>query len=216
MHPNRAFRRQTERTNLTFARARGFGVLAVHAEAAPLISHVPFVIDAAGEAAELHLVRSNPIVQRVQEETPAVIVVSGPDGYVSPDWYGDPTNVPTWNYVAVHLRGELSPVPDELLREHLVRVSAAFERRLPKTPWTLDKMPGPTLDRMMRAIRPFRFVVHTVDGTWKLNQNKPDDARKSAARHIGASTVGQELEALSRLMTEGAPSLLDGEDPHTV
>jgi transcriptional regulator len=201
MHPNPAFRGEPRDRNLAFARERGFGVLSINADPAPLISHVPFVIDAAGTQAELHLVRSNPIARAVTTPTPAVIAVIGPDGYVSPDWYGDPAQVPTWNYVAVHLRGQICPAPLETLRAHLNRLSESFETRLaPKPPWTAEKMPKDALERMMRMILPFRLEIAEITGTWKLNQNKSDEMREAAASHMNMSPVGQETALLSALM----------------
>jgi transcriptional regulator len=131
----------------------------------------------------------------------AVIAVSGPDGYVSPDWYGVDDQVPTWNYVAVHLRGRLERLGDGLMRDMLDRQSAAYEERLaPKRPWTADKMSAGALDRLMRSILPFRLHVERIDATWKLNQNKPEAARLAAAEAIGLSEIGQETAALARLM----------------
>ena len=95
MHPNPAFRKESDTRNLTFARARGFGLLGVNDDAGPLLSHVPFLLNDDGSTADLHLVRSNPIARR--EDGPAVLAVTGPDGYVSPDWYGVEDQVPTWN-----------------------------------------------------------------------------------------------------------------------
>lgn len=207
MHPNPAFRQEPEFLNLHLARKRGFGTLVLNGDPLPLVSHVPFALDDAGREAELHLVRSNPIARAVTEATPAVIAVSGPDGYVSPDWYGDPAQVPTWNYVAVHLRGKLIPGDPQTMRDHLEKVSAQFEERLPKRPWTVDKMPEDTLERMMRQILPFRFEIEEVDGTWKLNQNKTDSARESAAEAIRHSPIGHEVETLSWLMKGGVPEI---------
>ncbi|MCU0907266.1 MAG: FMN-binding negative transcriptional regulator [Rhodobacteraceae bacterium] len=183
MHPNPAFRRTARDRNLTFARERGFGILSVNAPDGPLLSHIPFLLNAAGTEVELHLVRSNPIaVAAATDPVPAVLAVSGPDGYISPDWYGQPDQVPTWNYVAVHLRGHLEPVDAGHMHATLDRLSAAFEARLaPKRPWTSTKMSPGTMDRMMRQILPFRLRIASVDGTWKLNQNKPDAARLAAA-----------------------------------
>ncbi|MBF9059441.1 FMN-binding negative transcriptional regulator [Rhodobacterales bacterium HKCCSP123] len=208
MHPNPAFRQEPRDRNLAFARHRGFGTLCVNGEAAPLLSHVPFHLDDAGTEAEMHLVRSNPIARAVTGPTPAVIAVTGPDGYISPDWYGDPAQVPTWNYVAVHLRGVLHPCDPAEMRPHLDRVSAQFEGRLlPKRPWTTDKMPGDTLDRMMRQILPFRLEVQEIAGTWKLNQNKTDTAREAAAGMVRHSPIGQELDTLSAMMAGGVPDM---------
>jgi transcriptional regulator len=130
-----------------------------------------------------------------------VIAVSGPDGYVSPDWYGVEDQVPTWNYVAVHVRGRLERLGDGLMRDMLDRQSAAYEERLlPKRPWTTDKMSDGALDRMMRSILPFRLHVERIDATWKLNQNKPEAARLGAAGAMAESGIGQETAALARLM----------------
>lgn len=205
MHANPAFRTESAAVNLAFARQRGFGTLALNGAEGPMLSHVPFVLSADGTIAELHLVRSNPIARAVTEPTPAVIAVAGPDGYVSPDWYGMPDQVPTWNYVAVHLRGQLAPADPDALRGHLDTVSAAFETRLPKTPWTTAKMTPEALDRMMRQILPFRFAVADVSGTWKLNQNKTDAARLGAAASIAASPIGQDISELAELMRAGGP-----------
>ncbi len=211
MHPNPAFRQEPAFTNLGMCQKRGFGMLCVNGDPAPMISHVPFFLDPEGQRAEIHLVRSNPIARAVTQPTPAVIAVSGPDAYVSPDWYEMPDQVPTWNYVAVHLRGVLHPMEAGLMREHLDRLSAQFEPRLaPKRPWTTKKMTNETLERMMRQIMPFRFEVQTVDGTWKLGQNKPDAAREAAAEHLKQSPIGHEVETLGALMTGGVPSIDKG------
>ncbi|MXQ08127.1 FMN-binding negative transcriptional regulator [Alphaproteobacteria bacterium GH1-50] len=200
MHPNPAFRAEDRARNVAFARERAFGVLAVNAPDGPLLSHIPFALNEAGNAADLHLVRSNPIARLGAVQ--AVIAVSGPDGYVSPDWYGVADQVPTWNYVAVHLRGRLEPLDHGEMRAMLDRQSADYETRLaPKTPWTTDKMTPQVLDRMMRQILPFRMTVERIDGTWKLGQNKPVEARRAAAAQI-SSGLGHELDRLRRLMDE--------------
>lgn len=199
MHPNPAFRQAPEAATLAFLRARAFGTLAVNAEAGPLLSHVPFLLAEDAASADLHLVRSNPIAR--MDGVAAVIAVSGPDGYVSPDWYGIADQVPTWNYVAVHLRGRLEQLGDGFMRDMLDRQSAAYEDRLaPKRPWTADKMSEGALDRLMRQILPFRLHVERIDATWKLNQNKPEAARLAAADAIARSEIGQETAALARLM----------------
>ena len=77
----------------------------------------------------------------LKQPVAARIAVSGPDGYVSPDWYGIVDQVPTWNYVAVHLTGVLELRSQEEMRDLLDRQSAYYEDRLrPKPPWRTDKM----------------------------------------------------------------------------
>jgi transcriptional regulator len=186
MHPNPAYRKETAAQNLEFARGRGFGVLSVNGVDGPLLAHVPFLLAEDGSHADLHLARSNGIV-RGGVPAKAVLAVVGPDAYVSPDWYGVPDQVPTWNYIAVHLRGELVPLPEEALEPHLNALSDAFEARLlPKPAWKTGKMSDGVMVRMMRAILPFRLIISGVEGTWKLGQNKTAAARLGVVEALSA------------------------------
>ena len=135
MHPNPAFRAEDRSRHLRFVRDRAFGVLSVNGDDGPLLSHVPFLLSDDGAFADLHLVRSNPIAKG--DGARAVIAVLGPDGYLSPDWYGIGDQVPTWNYVAVHLRGHLERLPSDAMRDMLERQSAAYEQRLAHGPGRL-------------------------------------------------------------------------------
>lgn len=201
MHPNPAFHTGGRRENLAFARERAFGVLAVAVEDTPLLSHVPFILSEDGACAHLHLVRSNPIARALKSVRNAKIAVSGPDSYISPDWYGIDDQVPTWNYVAVHLSGVLERCPMDELRVLLDAQSGYFEEQLlPKVPWTTGKMSPEILDKMMRMIVPCRMQITDVDGTWKLNQNKADDVRLRAADHVKGYGMGQEVQVLAALM----------------
>ena len=201
MHSNPAFRQQSTDDNLAFARQRGFGQLALNGENGPLISHIPFLLATDGASLDLHLARPNPILKALATPQPAVIAVLGPDGYISPDWYGMDDQVPTWNYVAVHLRGTLLLAPPDGLAAHLDQLSARFEGGLaPKTPWTSAKMSPGTMERMLRAIVPCRLTITAVEGTWKLGQNKPPAARARAARHLAAAAIGADQPALAALM----------------
>ncbi len=200
MHPNTIYRSATSAFNLDFARHQGFGMLAVAADGAPLVSHIPFILNAAGDVADFHLVRSNPIA-RMGGSTAARLAVQGPHSYISPDWYGAADQVPTWNYVAVHLIGKIALRPQAELCDLLDRQSVVFEDRLaPKAPWTTAKMTPDVLDRMMRQIVPCRMNITEVLGTWKLNQNKPGPVRQSAADHVDAYGMGQETRLLAALM----------------
>lgn len=203
MHPNPAFRKTPHSLNIAFARDRAFGTLAVNDAAGPLASHIPFLLSEDGSIAELHLVRSNPITRLCATPQPAVIAVLGPDSYISPDWYDMDDQVPTWNYVAVHLRGTLHRAKTETLDTLLERQSDFFERRLlPKLPWRSAKMSEGKMEKMMRMILPFRLEIAQIDGTWKLNQNKPEEVRHAAARHVAVHGHGQEIGSLASLMRD--------------
>ena len=202
MHPNPAFRKTAADRNLAFARARGFGVLSVNGPDGPLMAHVPFLLSYDGTMADLHLARSNTVIA-AGLPAQAVLAVIGPDAYISPDWYGVADQVPTWNYIAVHLRGTLVQLPDDAMDGHVNALSDTFEARLaPKPVWKSSKMGDGVMDRMKRMILPFLLQITTVDGTWKLNQNKTAAARAGViaaldAQGGAAADIAQAMRDLS-------------------
>ena len=203
MHPNPAFRKATRTSTLEFTSQRGFGVLSINGEDGPIAAHVPFTISTDGSYVEAHVMRSNPIARALKAPQSALLAVSGPDGYISPDWYGVEDQVPTWNYIAVHLRGQLNLLPQADMLGVLERLSDEFEARLaPKPIWKTDKVSPEALEKMMRMIVPIRLDITSTDSTRKLGQNKPATARTGAAIGLETSNVGSELSTLAQLMRE--------------
>ncbi len=203
MHPNPAFRQTPEALNIAFARERSFGTLAINGQNGPLLSHIPFQLSQDGKSLEAHLVRSNPITGELKEPKEVVIAVTGPDAYISPDWYGIDDQVPTWNYVAVHLRGSMRLANPSKLQGILERLSEDMERRLlPKPVWSLHKMTEGVFERMCRQIVPVTMQVGQIEGSWKLSQNKPEGVPQRAAQNLTRDGFGTEVRKLADLMND--------------
>lgn len=197
MHPNPAFRRVDAEQSLNLVRARSFGILIAQGAEGPLASHIPFLLSDDGSVVEFHLVRNSAMARAITDGAPVRLIVEGPEGYISPDWYGVADQVPTWNYVAVHLVGEARLTDEDGFRDLLDRLSAHFEARLlPKRPWTSNKMTEGVMERMMRGIVPCAMQVSDLQSTWKLGQNKTEDARAGAAEGL----EGQGNTDLAELM----------------
>ncbi len=204
MHQDPVFRENDLQHTLDFASARGFGTLLINGDPSPIAAHIPFVLSADNTYIEAHVMRSNPIARALKQPQSALLTVSGPDGYISPDWYGVENLVPTWNYVAVHLRGTLTLMDQDKILGVLDRISAHNENQLlPKKPWTTDKMSADVIERLMRMIVPIRLDIDAADSTWKLGQNKPDAARNGAIEGLQTSPLGMEIPALAKLMKSG-------------
>lgn len=200
MHPNPTYRRTPEDRTIAFIRKRAFGQITMNGPDGLLASHVPVLLSDDATTLDLHVVRSNPILRALTTPQPILLSITGPDGYVSPDWYGVDNQVPTWNYTAVQLHGMLEHLPQDQIRDVLDRQSAHFETQLPKPPWTADKMTPEVLEKMMRQIAPCRITITDMQSTFKLNQNKPDDVRLRAADGMEASGIGVETAHLAALM----------------
>lgn len=186
MHPDPNFRWEDRDAMRDLVRAIGFGTLFAATPDGPRVAQVPSVwLDDA--TLGFHIARGNGLSRHLDNAT-ALFSVIGPDGYVSPDWYGlGDDQVPTWNYVAVELEGRVTRMDDAALVDQIDRLSAEQEGRLDKTPWTRAKMDPALFDRLTRGIIGFRLEVQAWRGTIKLGQNKPDAARLSAADAIEAS-----------------------------
>jgi transcriptional regulator len=152
--------------------ARGFGTLVAFDGNRPIAVHVPFLFDPARGQIELHVARANAIHEAIGRNPNVLVTCTGPDAYVSPDWYGSENQVPTWNYVAVHATGTAELMPTETLRAHVDRLSARFEGGLPKKPWTTAKMDQARLAAMLNAIVGIIVKVESLEGQWKLGQHK--------------------------------------------
>ncbi|MDC1215986.1 FMN-binding negative transcriptional regulator [Octadecabacter sp.] len=200
MHPNPIYRRTTDARAFDLVLDRAFGQITLTGPDGLLASHIPVLLAPDETTLDMHLVRSNPILRLLDTPQDALLAVMGPDGYVSPDWYGADDQVPTWNYAAVQIRGTLEALDHATMHDMLDRQSAHFEDQLPKTPWTTAKMTPDVLEKMMRQIVPCRMTITDVQSIFKLNQNKPDDVRLRAADAMESSGIGMETATLAALM----------------
>lgn len=187
MHPNQAFRWEDRAGMRDLVAGVGFGSLFANTPDGPRVAHVPAVWDGEDRLI-LHLARGNALTRHLDGAT-ALFSVIGPDGYVSPDWYGlDHNQVPTWNYLAVELEGTVEMLDEAGLTAQIDALVAAHEARLaPKPAWTRDKMDAKAFAAMLRAITGFALTIQTWRGTVKLGQNKPEAARLAAAGGLVAA-----------------------------
>lgn len=186
MHPSLDFH-WTDRAALRdFVRALPFGALFAATPDGPRVVHLPAVWES-DDCLAFHCGRGNAITRHLDCAT-ALFTVIGPEAYISPDWYGlGPDQVPTWNYIAVELEGQVARMDDDGLRRHLDQLGAEQEEKLaPKAPWRLDKVAPPKVDTLLRGIIGFRMTVTAWRGTRKLNENKPLAARLAAADALDA------------------------------
>jgi transcriptional regulator len=186
MHPNSAFRWEDRAALRAFAEEIGFGMVLATTPDGPRVAHAPFVFldeDRIG----FHLARGNGIARHLANSE-ALMVMNGPDAYISPDWYGlDHNQVPTWNYLALELQGAVTRMDRDALIAQVEALTAAQEARLsPKPVWTRDKMDEGVFDKMIGAIIGFEMRITAWRGTAKLGQNKPEAAREGAAAALDA------------------------------
>lgn len=195
MHPSAAFRWEDRGAMRAFAAEIGFGMLFLGTPDGPRVAHLPFVFlddDRIG----FHIARGNALTKHL-DGAEGLFVVNGPDGYISPDWYGTDDQVPTWNYVALELQGPLRKMDEAELTAQIDALSENQEARLvPKPVWTRNKMTDGYFDKLLRGIFGFEMTVTAWRSTAKLGQNKTAEVRAAAAD--GAEAAGN--RAIAHLM----------------
>lgn len=186
MHPNAAFRWEDRDAMRAFAQEVGFGMLFLNTQDGPCVAHLPFVF-LGEDRIGFHMARSNAIA-RYLDGAEALFVINGPDGYISPDWYGVADQVPTWNYIAVELVGPARKMDEAALIAQSDALSHYQESKLaPKTAWTRAKMTDGVFEKMLRGISGFEMHITTWRSTLKLGQNKTEAMRVAAANGAAAA-----------------------------
>ena len=151
----------------------GVGNLVTVHDFGPEATMVPFYLDEERGALMTHLVRNNPQVTE-PITGPGLVILDDVDAYVSPRWYATnevKANVPTWDYITIHVRGPVSIDP-----EPAAALTGAMEHEDVLASVGEDK-----LARMARAIVAVGVGVEQVRGKAKMSQNRhPDDIRSLA------------------------------------
>ncbi|GAA2880150.1 FMN-binding negative transcriptional regulator [Streptosporangium fragile] len=143
----------------------------------PVVSHLPVIPDPAnpGPAVVGHLARADAEVHGLGRR-PVVIVVEGPEGYVSPTLYRAGPYVPTWNFVTLHLHGTPRVLGPEETYRVLSDTVDHFEAGRPE-PFRLDSVEE-YAHRIAPGVTGFRLVPDRVVGKAKLSQEKPAEIVK--------------------------------------
>lgn len=200
MHPNPAFHGQDRALAETLIDEVGFGMVFRTTHEGPRVSHTPLLSSGDG-AIQFHLSRGSALAKHLAGSE-ALILVNGPDGYVSPRWYADPNQVPTWNYVALELEGPVRRMEPEDTTALLDALTARHEARIAGgTPWTRAKMDPARFRQLLSGIVGFELEVRVWRPTLKLSQNKPAGERASVI--AGFEAQGQ--AAIAGLMRGLAP-----------
>ena len=170
-------------------------VTAVDGPASLYATHLPLVLErGVGPLGTLrgHLARANPHARQLATGTvPALVLFSGPDAYITPNWYPLKAEhgrvVPTWNYVAVHAFGTAVLRDDpEFLHAHLEALVAHHEATRSMA-WKVSDAPEDFIAQQARAIIGLEIQIDRLEGKWKMSQNRSAADIDGVIAGLGAS-----------------------------
>lgn len=187
-----SFREGNRETLLAFMRANSFAIVVSQIEGVPFATHIPVGIEERGDSIVLtgHVAKANPHTAAFESEseTPSLVIFAGPHAYVSPSAYEVRESVPTWNYIAVHAVGVARAIRFADAPE---TISAMIEGMIEQfdsgymAQW--QSLSDKFRHGMMNGIVGFEMTVATLEGKYKLSQNRSKNDQASVMAMLSAS-----------------------------
>ncbi len=180
MHIPHKFQQDNIEELLALLRDYPFANLVTYSASGVEANHLPISISWQGDKLYLHahIAKVNTLWQSVAEGSEVLIIFNGPNAYISPNHY--PTKqqtgkaVPTWNYVAVHVKGDIRFIHDPTwIHQALETLTTEHEAQNDK-PWAMSDAPATYINKMLPAIVGIEIAVTSMKGQWKLSQNQPE------------------------------------------
>ena len=158
-----------------FIQANSFGILIDQVEGKPWGTHIPLELetDNNGEAILVsHLAKANPQAKALVEGKEVLCIFNGPHHYISSSWYKE-EEVPTWNYIAVHVYGILKVLSEEETMASMHRLVEKYEQ-MAKKPIDLSKFSSKTL-RQVKGTVGFEVKITDIQAAYKMSQTRSED-----------------------------------------
>lgn len=165
-------------------------------------SHIPFTLETSGDAFVLcgHLAAANRQCALLDGSL-AMAVFTGPHAYVSPSWYTAQPSVPTWDYVAVHIHGVLSPMAHEPDIMDSLHTMAAHDPAQFDVRALADRYRA----MMLGGIRAFRLTPTRIEAQWKMSQNRSASDRRGVIVEL-RQHGGADEKQVADLIEAGLPA----------
>jgi transcriptional regulator len=163
----------------------------------PYATHLPLLVNKEDGLLYGHFARPNGQWKDIENQK-VLAVFQGPHCYISPSWYESNPAVPTWNYVAIHVYGQMEIVEDdqELFRS-LEEMVAKYEK--PDSSYHLNDVDSSFLEGMSRGIVAFKINITKIEGKAKLSQNHPAVRQELVIKQLENSS-DQNNKQIAKLM----------------
>jgi transcriptional regulator len=198
MHPDPKFRADDEALLSRLLGEVGFGTVFAQTADGPRVAHTPVAMGPDG-GIRFHLAKRNLLTPQL-DGAQALIVIDGPQGYISPRWYAKRDTVPTWNYVSIELEGRVSVLDEAGLEEMLHELIVRHEGKLSGERWSAAETSERVWAAQLEGIVGYELTVTASRSTVKLSQKSSAEERE----RIAAGLVSASNPALADWMREAA------------
>jgi len=169
--PNTFKNKNTEEIK-NFLIENSFGILVSQTKGKLTGTHIPMELDKDENGADVligHIAKANPQWENFNQNEEVLAIFNGPHSYVSSSWYKK-ENVPTWNYIAVHVYGKIKIIEGDELLISLKKLVNKYETKS-ETPVSVENMSSNTL-KQINGIVGFSIKIKEVQAAYKLSQNR--------------------------------------------
>lgn len=158
-----------------FLKENSFGILINQVEGKPWATHIPLELDEDEDGNDLlvsHIAKANPQWKSFKENDEVLCIFNGPHSYISSSWYKE-EEVPTWNYIAVHVYGKIKILSEEDVLKSMYKLVDKYEAHS-KDPISLDHLSKKTLGQI-KGVVGFQISIDTIQAAYKLSQGREHD-----------------------------------------
>ncbi|MGH7495012.1 MAG: FMN-binding negative transcriptional regulator [bacterium] len=202
-----------------FLQQNNFAVLISCENGMPVATHLPleFVHAENEQFLHGHVARANPQWRSFNSSEMVLAVFSGAHSYVSARWYNH-LNVPTWNYMAVHVYGRPRIIEDSdelyaMLKRLVDKHEAATN---PQNPYTMEGLPEEFLKKEMKGLVGFQIKVEKIEAKFKLSQNRKAEDFANVIAELRKSQHAEAQEvAEAMVQIQSKDSLTSSDHPQT-
>lgn len=183
-----------------FLRQNSFGILVNQVDGKPWATHIPLELETKYEKDVLvgHIARANPQWKSFTDKSQVLCIFNGPHAYVSSSWYKE-EEVPTWNYIAVHVYGKLTILDEEATMASLHRLVDKYEADS-DTPLSLHDLSPKTL-KQVKGVVGFSIEIEEIQAAYKLSQTRVDDhtaiIEQLKKRSVTESEIARQIKKVS-------------------
>ena len=196
------FKEKDQQVVLDFIHQHPFAFIAgCDAESKPVATQIPVFIEERNEKLFMtgHMMRNTDHHKAFEKNANVLCVFTGHHTYVSASWYSNPHQASTWNYMSVHVKGQLRFLDEQGLIEVLKKTSLHFENGNASSSTTFDNLPTEYTSRLMKAIIAFEVKVESIDNVFKLSQNRDEKSYQNIIGELqqqdaDAKTIADEME----------------------
>ncbi len=164
-------------------------------------THIPVLLDKNGSENGIlycHISKANEQWKDFDRE--ALVIFQGAHHYISSSWYETDQSVPTWNYISVHVYGEIEIIKDT--REKIKSVKDLvkyFEEE--ESSYKTENLTKKYFEGLLKGIVAFKIIITGLEGKQKLSQNHSEERQARVIKELEKST-DKNAKIIAELMKE--------------